>query len=114
MTENCIGIVGTSLPTMRPIYNLAVRGHHCSSHERSCRRCENSGTSWQCLRLRGDPKWPALSFADEGTRNASTSASDIESANRIDKAFEMVLHAKGPAPSPENAVRITAVEDVIS
>ncbi|KAL9135858.1 MAG: hypothetical protein Q9175_002947 [Cornicularia normoerica] len=97
--ENCIGIVSASLPTMRPIYNLMVRGHHCSSHER----------------LRLDNKWPgsASSSADEGMRNARKSTSDIESANRSDPAVEMVLHAKGPTPVPENVVRITTTVGVL-
>ena len=111
MTENCIGIVGASLPTMRPIYNLVVRGHHCSLHEMHCSRCEHSRITGRRSRLRGDTKWPASasSFADERTHKARKPTSDIESANRSDRAVEMVVHAKGPAPRIDNAVRITTV-----
>lgn len=100
---------------MRPIYNLMVRGHHCSSHERYCSRCEHSRTSGRRSRLRLDNKWPgsASSSADEGMRNARKSTSDIESANRSDPAVEMVLHAKGPTPVPENVVRITTTVGVL-
>ena len=113
MVENCIGIVSASLPTMRPIYNLILRGHHCSYHERYCSRCEQSKISGHRSRLRSHTKWPGLvsSSADEGLRNAKRSASDIESANRSDPAVEMILHARGPRPPIENVVRImTTVE----
>ncbi|KAF6240945.1 hypothetical protein HO173_000738 [Letharia columbiana] len=112
--ENCIGIVSASLPTMRPIYNLIVRGHHCSSHERYCSRCEHSRISGRRSRLRFGTKWPgsASSSAGEGTRNARSSTSDIESANRSDSAVEMVLHAKGPVPALEGVVRITTTVEI--
>lgn len=112
--ENCIGIVSASLPTMRPIYNLMVRGHHCSSQERCCRRCEHSRTSGRRSRLRFDSKWPGLASSSAGDRmrNARRSASDSESANRGDLAIEMVLHAKGPAPALESVVRITTTVEV--
>lgn len=65
-------------------------------------------------RLRSDTKWPgsASSSADEGMRNAKRSTTDIESANRSDRAVEMVLHAKGPEPSLENVVRITTTVEI--
>ncbi len=34
-------IFSTCLPTLRPLFNVAVRGHHCSSHD-FCPRCEAS------------------------------------------------------------------------
>ena len=114
--ENCIGIVSASLPTMRPLYNLIVRGHHCSSHERQCTRCceqpsISSGAGAGHRRRRRhhsrrrsffNRKWPAPSSADdddddEASRNARKARSDIESANTLyDGPVEMVLYAKGP------------------
>lgn len=44
IVENCIGVVSASLPTMRPIYGLLVRGHYCGS-ERTCDRCHSSKNS---------------------------------------------------------------------
>ncbi|MCJ1450945.1 hypothetical protein MMC28_001279 [Mycoblastus sanguinarius] len=58
MVENCIAIVSASLPTMRPIFNLVVRGHHCSSHERYCSRCEAYKGSSTNDKGRYPPKWP--------------------------------------------------------
>ena len=99
---------------MRPIYNLMVRGHHCSSHDEYCSRCEHSRISGRRSRLRFDTRWPGSvsSSADEGMRNAR-STSDIESANRSDPAVEMVLHAKGSAPALKNVVRITTTVEII-
>ena len=39
--ENAIGIVSACLPTLRPIYNLIVHGHHCSVRD-TCSRCQTS------------------------------------------------------------------------
>lgn len=39
--ENAIGIVSACLPTLRPIYNLLVHGHHCSVRD-NCSRCLTS------------------------------------------------------------------------
>lgn len=36
-----IGIVSTCLPTLRPLYSLAVRGHYCRSNE-YCSRCQEA------------------------------------------------------------------------
>lgn len=99
---------------MRPIYNLIVRGHHCSSHERYCSRCEHSRFSGRRSRLRFGTKWPgsASSSAGEGMRNARSSTLDIESANRSDLAVEMVLHAKGPVPALKGVVIITTTVEI--
>ena len=66
-------------------------------------------------RLRFDTKWPgsAVSFANEGMRNAERFTSDIESANRSDPAVETVLHAKGPAPALESVGRIATTVETI-
>ena len=36
-----LGIVSTCLPTLRPLYAIAVRGHYCRSNDH-CSRCERS------------------------------------------------------------------------
>ncbi|CAD6581203.1 MAG: hypothetical protein ASARMPRED_000444 [Alectoria sarmentosa] len=41
IVENGIGIVSTCLPTLRPLYSLAVRGHYCRSNE-YCTRCQEA------------------------------------------------------------------------
>ena len=78
MVEISIGIVSASLPTMRPIYNLIVRGHHCTSYDYHCALCERSRAAgdwrskWRISRMR----WPgslaasatAVSEAEEGLR----------------------------------------------
>ena len=72
VAETCIGIVSASLPTMRPIYNIIVRGHHCSSFENDSRRCEYFRISGRRSRVRFNTRWPgsASSSAGEGMRNA--------------------------------------------
>lgn len=86
---------------MRPIYNLMVRGHHCSSREKHCSRCERSRVSGGRSRSRFDKRWPesASLSADEGMRNVRRSTSDIESADRSEAAIEMVFHTKGHGPT---------------
>ena len=40
VVENAIGIVSATLPTLRPIYSVVLRGHHCSATEKAyCSRC---------------------------------------------------------------------------
>lgn len=43
--ENAIGIVSACLPTLRPVYNLLVHGHHCSVRDKCSRCCQTSYSS---------------------------------------------------------------------
>ena len=98
----------------QPSYNLLVHGHHCSSQERICSRCEQSRISSRHSRPRFDFKWPGStsSSTDKRLRNARRSTSDIEIANKSAPAFEMVLHAKGPATHLESDITPTTTLDI--
>lgn len=71
MTENCTGIVGASLPAMRPIYQSRGPGIHYSLYETHCSRGEHPRITGRRSRLRGVTNWPASasSFAGEGTQS---------------------------------------------
>ncbi|KAL8793920.1 MAG: hypothetical protein Q9195_003539 [Heterodermia aff. obscurata] len=43
--ENAIGIVSACLPTLRPVYNLLVHGHHCSVRDKCSRCCQTAYSS---------------------------------------------------------------------
>ena len=43
--ENAIGIVSACLPTLRPIYNILVHGHHCSVRDKCSRCCQTAYSS---------------------------------------------------------------------
>lgn len=71
MVEICIGIVSASLPTMRPIYNLIVRGHHCTAYESHCSRCEKSKAFGVLKRWRSQTKRP-------GSTPSTSPVDDVE------------------------------------
>jgi len=86
VVENCVGILSASLPTLRPIYNLAVRGHHCSSGMTHCSSCgdtraSNSGTSNRRSKGRSQARWPG-SESNEGKRTKDN-FSDVESQSTV-------------------------------
>ncbi|CAF9919147.1 MAG: hypothetical protein ALECFALPRED_000982 [Alectoria fallacina] len=70
IVENGIGIVSTCLPTLRPLYSLAVRGHYCRSNE-YCTRCQETSRGSK-TRLNAWKFWKSSSF---GSRQGSDRSS---------------------------------------
>jgi len=75
MVEVCIEIVSTCLPTMRPIFNIIVRGYHCTSYEIDCSRCEGLRTSGGRGRWNIACEWPGSAPLRRRTGDRATQES---------------------------------------
>ena len=80
MVEICIGIVSASVPTVRPIYNIIVRGHHCPAYGNQCSRCERSRGSNELRMQRSPVHWSGSKLAIIRKRACKPS---IESADLV-------------------------------
>ena len=68
VVENAIGIVSASLPTMRPIYCLVVRGHYCSSRDRYCSHCLSRSQT----KSNGSARFGSMSWTNKQVSRATT------------------------------------------
>ena len=99
MVEVCIGIVSVSLVTMRPIYNIIVRGHHCTSNDVNCRVCLRSRMSGGRGRWRAASKWPGSVTSPSCTDDEVSKSvpSDVESAIKQEPTVEILKIALAAA-----------------
>ena len=73
-----IGVVSTCLPTLRPLYSLAVRGHYCRSNE-ICTRCREASS-----RSTSNPKlWGLWKLSSATTRQDSNQSTMPGSASSM-------------------------------
>ena len=74
IAEVRIGILSTCLPTLRPLYSIAVHGHYCRSNE-YCARCYDA-----LMRPNDHPStWKLWKISSNATRQSSDQAATIRS-----------------------------------
>ena len=126
--ENAIGIVSACLPTLRPIYNILVHGHHCSIRD-NCSRCQTSTQkaseymtssgeqhlgnrrphtalhpATQMIAKPADPLTPATTYTTPPTTHTAPNISDAASSDHVGQTFWI---SDTTESDPESGIRDT-------